>query len=343
MERIQFGTLSIPSCPVDKYMEKFFDSEEAPEQEIDVLKFHSLTETLQKLDNGELDLLAMPAELLHGQHLQMYNANCKVLGARTPRTPNMILVSENKLQYQPKSGIILSDSKLVRRQLRRARKGLRVLYTKAFIEINKREEIFDDELEKYSWMEELRLNEEIDGYIIPRVIYSEVNISGRRHSLLPDPHNLGDSHYLPQPYSDLVVIIGRKNFPRSIAELFTELEGDTIWKIQDYFLSSMDKKELQSIGVLVRHRKLSTLMIQAEKYRDLTMEQSFHDSEGEVITNEVLVELRIEKISNDGKRTISLHRVVPYSKYEIAMVATEKDWTKVLEKAEMNEIKFIND
>jgi hypothetical protein len=84
-------------------------------------------------------------------------------------------------------------------------------------------------------------------------------------------------------------------------------------------------------------------MIQAEKYRDLTMEQSFHDSEGEVITNEVLVELRIEKISNDGKRTISLHRVVPYSKYEIAMVATEKDWTKVLERAEMNEIKFIND
>jgi len=25
------------------------------------------------------------------------------------------------------------------------------------------------------------------------------------------------------------------------------------------------------------------------------------------------------------------------------MVATEKDWTKVLERAEMNEIKFIND
>jgi hypothetical protein len=34
---------------------------------------------------------------------------------------------------------------------------------------------------------------------------------------------------------------------------------------------------------------------------------------------------------------------VPYSKYEIAMVATEKDWRKVLERAEMNEIKFIND
>ena len=38
MERIQFGTLSVLSCPVDKYMEKFFDSEEAPEQEIDVIE-----------------------------------------------------------------------------------------------------------------------------------------------------------------------------------------------------------------------------------------------------------------------------------------------------------------
>ena len=343
MTRIQFGTLSIPSCPVNMYMEKFFDSEEAPEQEIDVRNYGTLAETLKELENGELDLLAMPAELLHEKQLQIYNANCEVLGARTPRTPNMILVSENKLQYQPKSAIILSDSKLVRRQLRRARKGLRVLSTKAFIEINERDENFDDELEKYSWMEKLRLNDDIDGYIIPRVIYSEVNINSRRHSLLPDPHNLGDSHYLPHPYFDLVVIVGRKNFPKSISELFTETEGDTIWKIQNYFLSSMDKKQLETTGILVRHRKLSTLMIQAEKHRDLTMEQSFHDLEGEVITNEVLVEIKIEKISNDGKRTISLHRVVPYSKYEIAMVATRKDWTEILERAGTNEIKFIND
>ena len=83
MERIQFGTLSILSCPVDKYMEKFFDSEEAPDQEIDVIKYHSLTETLKKLENGELDLLAMPAELLHGQHLQMYD--CLLYTSPSPR------------------------------------------------------------------------------------------------------------------------------------------------------------------------------------------------------------------------------------------------------------------
>ena len=341
MARIQFGTLSIPSCPVDKYVEKIFDSEELSEHEIEVKSYDSLSETLKQLENGELDLLAMPAEILHGKQLEMHKANCEVLGARTPRTPNMVLVSENKIQYQPKSAIILSDSKLVRRQLRRARKGLRVLSTKAFTDINDIKVNFNDELEKYSWMEELRSNDEIDGYVIPRVIYSEVNINGRRHSLLPDPNNLGDNHYLPEPYSDLVVIIGRKNFPKSIALLFTEVEGDTIWKTQDYFLGGMDEKQLESIGILVRHRKLSTLMIQAEKHKDLIMEQSFHDLEGEVITNEVLVELRLENISNNGKKTISLHRVVPYSKFQIAMVATEKDWTKILERAEIND--FVND
>ena len=341
MARIQFGTLSIPSCPVDKYMEKFLDSEESPELEIELKSCKNLSLALKKLENGELDLLALPAENLHGKQLEMYNANCEVLGARTPRTPNMILVSENKIQYQPKSAIILSDSKLVRRQLRRARKGLRVLSVIAFTEIYDLDLEFDDELSKYSWMEELRLNGDIDGYAIPRVIYSQIDINERRHSLLPDPNNLGDSHFLPQPYSDLVIIIGRKNFPRSISELFSEVEGDTIWKMQDYFLSSIDEKELEGIGILVRHRKLSTLMTQAEKHKDLIMEQSFHDLEGEVITNEILVEFRIEKISNNGKKTISLQRVIPYSKFQIAMVATEKDWKKILDRAEMND--FVND
>ena len=322
-------------------MEKFLDSEESPELEIELKSCKNLSLTLKKLENGELDLLALPAEILHGKQLEMYNANCEVLGARNPRTPNMILVSENKIQYQPKSAIILSDSKLARRQLRRARKGLRVLSVIAFAEIYDLDLEFDNELSKYSWMEELRLNGDIDGYVIPRVIYSQIDINERRHSLLPDPNNLGDSHFLPQPYSDLVIIIGRKNFPRSISELFTEVEGNTIWKMQDYFLSSIDEKELEGIGILVRHRKLSSLMTQAEKHKDLIMEQSFHDLEGEVITNEILVEFRIEKISNNGKKTISLQRVIPYSKFQIAMVATEKDWKKILDRAEIND--FVND
>jgi len=342
MERIQFGTLSIPSCPVNQYMDKFFESSESPDIKIESKEYESLTSALENLEKGDLDLLTMPASLLHGRQIEMHEANCEVLGARTPRTPNMVLVSENKIRYQPKSAIILTKSKLVRRQLRRSRGGMRVLSPSAFIKIEKRDESFENELEIYSWMEKLRQNKEIDGYIIPRVIYSTLNISERRHTLLPDPQNLGDDHFLPNPYSDLVVILGRKKYPNKIVKLFSETEGETIWKIQNHFIGRMDDDQLETVGMLTRHRQMRDIMKQAEEHRDLTMVQAFHDSEGEVNTNEVLVEFRIEAISDDGKRTISMDRVVPYSKYEIAMIATERDWRKIIKNAEMSDIGFLN-
>ncbi|MBT3847279.1 MAG: hypothetical protein HOF57_05330 [Euryarchaeota archaeon] len=342
MERIQFGTLSISSCPVNQYMEKFFESSEAPDAQIETKKQESFIQALENLQNGDLDLLAMPARLLHGKQMEMYEADCQVHGARAPRTPNMVLVSENKIQYQPKSAIILCESKLIRRQLRRSRGGMRVLSPNAFIEIEKRDESLGNELERYSWMERLRQNNEIDGYIIPRVIYSTLNISERRHTLLPDPQNRGDDHFLPTAYSDLVVLVGRKNYPNKNAKLFSEIEGETVWKIQNHFIGEMDENQLNGIGILTRHRKMSTLMKQAEEHKDLTMEQAFHDLEGEANTNEVLVEFRIETISNDGKRTIAVDRVIPYSGYEIAMIATEKDWRRVIESSKITGIDFFN-
>ena len=342
MERIQFGTLSISSCPVNQYMEKFFESSEAPDAQIETKKQESFNQALENLQNGDLDLLAMPARLLHGKQMEMHEADCQVHGARTPRTPNMVLVSENKIQYQPKSAIILCESKLIRRQLRRSRGGMRVLSPTAFIEIEKRDESLGNELERYSWMEKLRQNNEIDGYIIPRVIYSTLNISERRHTLLPDPQNRGDDHFLPTAYSDLVVLVGRRNYPNKNAKLFSEIEGETVWKIQNHFIGEMDENQLNGIGILTRHRKMSTLMKQAEEHKDLTMEQAFHDLEGEANTNEVLVEFRIETISNDGKRTIAVDRVIPYSGYEIAMIATEKDWRRVIESSKITGIDFFN-
>ena len=90
-------------------MEKFFESSEAPDAQIETKKQESFIQALENLQNGDLDLLAMPARLLHGKQMEMYEADCQVHGARAPRTPNMVLVSENKIQYQPKSAIILCE------------------------------------------------------------------------------------------------------------------------------------------------------------------------------------------------------------------------------------------
>tara|TARA_B100001996_G_scaffold382984_1_gene376630 strand:+ start:3185 stop:4216 length:1032 start_codon:yes stop_codon:yes gene_type:complete len=334
MERIQFGTLSIPSCPVTQYMDKFFDSSEAPDMEIESKEYTSFEESLDALEKGELDLLAMPARLVHGKQIEIYKVNCDIVGARAPRTPNMVLVSENKLQYQPKSAIILSKSRLVRRQLRRSRRGLRVLSPTAYKEIIKNKDKIESDLEIYSWIEELRQNKEIDGYIIPRVIYSTLSINERRHTLLPDPQNLGDSHFLPVPYSDLVVLLARKSYPNKIVKQFSEIEGETSWDIQNHFIGGLDEGQMNNIGILARHRKMSTLMKQSEEHKDLTMIQAFQDTEGEAKTSEVLVEFRIETLSNDGRKTLAIDRVVPYSEYKRAMIATEKDWMKIVQSAE---------
>ena len=71
-------------------------------------------------------------------------------------------------------------------------------------------------------------------------------------------------------------------------------------------------------------------MEEAEKYKDLTLEQACHDSEGEVLDSEVHVEIKIEKISKNGKRTVGIHRIIPYSKYEYATISLIRDWEVIL-------------
>ena len=89
-------------------------------------------------------------------------------------------------------------------------------------------------------------------------------------------------------------------------------------------------EELSNISILVRHRKVKSLMEEAEKYKDLTMEQACHDSEGEVLDSEVHVEIKMEKISKNGKRTVGIHRIIPYSKFEFATISLIRDWEVML-------------
>ena len=62
-------------------------SEEAGNLELEINPVNTLEEAIQGLKEGELDLLAMPARLLHGKQIKLLEAGCQVLGARTPRRP----------------------------------------------------------------------------------------------------------------------------------------------------------------------------------------------------------------------------------------------------------------
>ena len=95
-------------------------------------------------------------------------------------------------------------------------------------------------------------------------------------------------------------------------------------------LGSLDPEMLEKIGVLVRHRQVRSLIKQAEATRDLTLEQVCLDPDGEVIEDEVHVEIRLEFVSKGGARTIGLHRVIRHSDYERARIASVRDWESMI-------------
>ena len=240
-------------------------------------------------------------------------------------------VSEDKVWYQPKGGIILCEERIVRRQLRRARRGLRVLSPTAYAGIHELGEISDDSRELAIWMEDLRARGEIDGFVTSREVYDSVRSSGRRHILGVDPAEREGDRYLPVPYADLIVLIARTGYPRTLVKRLSELEGETVWWVHDNLLGGMSAAELDRVALLVRHRQVGALMRQAEENYDLAMESTFHDPEGEMTVTEVHVEIRLELVSDNGWHTLSAERVVSLEKVESATVSLSHDWEKMLE------------
>ena len=136
MDELTLATIDSPDCRVSEHIAILIASGDAPEIDIESRVVDGFSEALELLEEGELDMVALPATMLHGKQAEMLAAGCEVVGARAPRRPNLILVSENKIAYQPKSAFILAEHKNVRRQLRRARRGLRVLGPVAYAAIS---------------------------------------------------------------------------------------------------------------------------------------------------------------------------------------------------------------
>jgi hypothetical protein len=91
-------------------------------------------------------------------------------------------------------------------------------------------------------------------------------------------------------------------------------------------ISGLSEEILERTGILVRHRHVRSLMKQAEEHKDITLEQSCHDTEGEVLDDDVYVEIRLEIISKNGHKTLGLDRVVRYVDFEYAIISLLRDW-----------------
>ena len=92
----------------------------------------------------------------------------------------------------------------------------------------------------------------------------------------------------------------------------------------------MDPALQDCVGLEVRHRQVGAILRQAEENRDLVLEQACHDPDGEIYHDEVRVEVRLESLSSDGRKTLSLERLVAMSEYQRAIVALMMDWENMV-------------
>ena len=125
--RLIVGALDSSSWKISAIVSSHLDTVDHEGLEHSVTPLEDVSSALESLSEGKIDLLAVPASLITGMEAELEKNGCQVVGARTPRRPSPVLVSPNRLMYQPKSAIIISDSELIRRQLLRARPDIQVL------------------------------------------------------------------------------------------------------------------------------------------------------------------------------------------------------------------------
>ena len=150
---------------------------------------------------------------------------------------------------------------------------------------------------------------------------------------MPFPKERGGAHFLPPPYSTLVVVISRAGLPISITEKITEPEGNTVLWVQSRILTAMGGWGSVVLGLQVRHRQVGSLLRQAEEEKDLVLLQACSDPDGEIIEDEVRVEVRMETLSEDGRRTLALDPMIAYADYQHAIITLSRDWGALLSEA----------
>lgn len=329
---LEVGALDSPTSNIRSTLSSHFESVGSEELEISVSSVVDFESGIKSLSGGALDLLAIPAIETMGRIQEIGELGCQIIGARVPRRPSEVLVSPNKLLYQPKSAIIVSDSDLVRRQILRARPDILAVSSEMIPGVDYEIPKSTNET-KLNWLSDLLQASKINGFVISRAEYDDSNQTERRHALLPFPKERGDPHFLPKPYADLVAILSRQGFPLTLAEKLTEPEGNTILWVQSRVLGEVDGYFHDKLGIQVRHRQVGSLLRQAEAYRDIILEQACHNPDGDIIEEEVRVEVRMELISEDGSRTIAMDRLVVLSEYQYAVIGLLRDWKNLVDQS----------
>ena len=225
---------------------------------------------IDSLKKGTGDLLAMSVK-----DWKKFDVEGLKISAFLPRRePTWVLVSDDKPEYLPFNAIVICDNQLIIRQLKRMREDINV-QTSAdyFTSVNLNHP--DSEQDKHQYLdnlEQLRVDEAIDGYVISRGEFSQTKTRLRRHTLgmqrEKPSQEFERSTFISPPLEGFSILVSRNGFPTKVIERINDNSAKLCFEVENSIYESLDDELKQIAGIYVEQKKLSTILKQYVKLID---------------------------------------------------------------------------
>ena len=320
-------------CPeigdgVSTHAKKFIDSSPDGLNLIEKQVPHMET-AIQLLIDGHGDMVPVSANWWYNNRVKGLSSNLVL----PRREPNRVLVGEDKPEYIPKRGIIIADCEIVKRQLIRSRKDIKVMLPEELGEAP------DDVFERVEWLENLRLDEEIDGYTTTRALHSSLPTRARRHTLGIQRQDDTRSRYIPVPLEGYTVLLTRDDFPISRFSRVMDAGAALSLRLEMTILDSIEENMLDKIGLIVEQRKVRTILTDVgNRGRTLGFENpltewktftSVSESQGPK-DSDPRIDIILETVSKDGMVTTSVERIFPLEESHSGAHNLVFNWNQIL-------------
>ncbi len=240
------------------------------------------------------------------------------------REPTRVLVGEDKPEYVPKGAVIIADCEIVRRQMIRLRKDINVMLPEEFGDAP------DDMFERTLWLEELRKDNSIDGYIIPRALHATLPFRTRRHTLGMQRDNPERFRFIPVPLDGFTVLISRIDFPITGITEIVDAGAALSLRLEMMMLDNIETSMHDKIALMIEQRKVGTILREAARTGDELPAIGLVTDKDEIKGGKTRIDLALETLNRDGTVTAGVEKIFIPSESHSASLKVLNNWNQLL-------------
>ena len=275
---------------------------------------------VELLVDGKCDMITVSGQWWYANHNRELSA--AIVLAR--REPTKVLICEDKTEYIPKKGVIVVDSELLRRQMLRSRPDLEIIL------VADMKDAPSGNIERATWLEDKRLDTEIDGYVVKRSVHSALPFRSRRHTLGMQRDNPERFRFVPQPLEGFTILLTRLDFPAKRFEQIVDAGAALSLRLEMMILDHVDSEMHDKLGLMVEQRKVATVLKEARRAgEDLSLKGIVSDK-GVVRHGNIRIDIVMEALNSDGTVTASVEKVFPPEESHSAILNLLNDWNSLL-------------